>query len=270
MSTPTSATRSAPTSAPSTPTSAIADGARQPIVSVVDVHKSFGSLEVLKGVSFEVGKGKVVCIIGPSGSGKSTLIRCINALNPIDSGSIVVEGIQVNSPDLDKLELRKRVGMVFQQYNLFPHKTALQNIMMAPIKVLKQPKDEVEKRARELMERVNLRGKEDSYPGELSGGQQQRVAIARSLAMNPAVMLFDEVTAALDPETVKEVLVAIKDLAQTGMTCILVTHEMGFAREVADHIYFTDRGIIVEHGPPAVFFTEAADPRTKAFLSQIL
>ena len=160
--------------------------------------------------------------------------------------------------------------MVFQQYNLFPHKTALQNVMMAPTLVLKEPKEEVEKRARELIKKVRLDGKEDSYPGELSGGQQQRVAIARSLAMRPQVMLFDEVTAALDPETVKEVLVTIKELAQEGMTCILVTHEMGFAREVADHIYFTDRGVIVEHGPPSTFFNEAKDPRTKEFLSQIL
>jgi polar amino acid transport system ATP-binding protein len=160
--------------------------------------------------------------------------------------------------------------MVFQQYNLFPHKTALENVMMAPIKVLKQPRAEVEKRARAFIERVNLTGKEDSYPGELSGGQQQRVAIARSLAMNPDVMLFDEVTAALDPETVNDVLLAIKDLAKEGMTCILVTHEMGFAREVADHIYFTDRGVIVEHGPPETFFKEAKDPRTREFLSQIL
>ena len=242
----------------------------QPIVSIRDLHKSFGDLDVLKGVSLDVMKGEVICIIGPSGSGKSTLIRCINALNPINSGSILVEGQEVHDPSLDKLELRKKVGMVFQQYNLFPHKTALQNVMMAPLKVLKRPKDEVEKHARQLMERVNLQGKEDSYPGELSGGQQQRVAIARSLAMNPDVMLFDEVTAALDPETVKEVLLAIKDLAQSGMTCILVTHEMGFAREIADHIYFTDRGIIVEHGPPATFFTEAKDPRTQEFLSQIL
>lgn len=242
----------------------------QPILSITDVYKSFGHLEVLRGVSLDVMKGEVICIIGPSGSGKSTLIRCVNALNSIESGSIIVEGMEVNSPNLNKLELRKKVGMVFQQYNLFPHKTALQNIMMAPCKVLKQPKDEVEKRAQELMRRVNLQGKENSYPGELSGGQQQRVAIARSLAMNPAIMLFDEVTAALDPETVKEVLVAIKDLAQSGMTCVLVTHEMGFAREVADHIYFTDRGVIVEHGPPSTFFTEATDPRTKEFLSQIL
>ncbi|MCP4431032.1 MAG: amino acid ABC transporter ATP-binding protein [Gammaproteobacteria bacterium] len=242
----------------------------QPIVSIKDVYKSFGDLEVLKGVSIDVMKGEVICIIGPSGSGKSTLIRCINALNDINSGSIKVEGLEVHDPDLDKLELRKKVGMVFQQYNLFPHKTALENIMMAPLKVLKQPVEEVEERAHKLIKRVNLGGKEDSYPGELSGGQQQRVAIARSLAMNPDVMLFDEVTAALDPETVNEVLLAIKDLARDGMTCILVTHEMGFAREVADHIYFTDRGVIVEHGPPATFFTEASDPRTKEFLSQIL
>jgi polar amino acid transport system ATP-binding protein len=242
----------------------------QPLVSIRDVHKSFGDLEVLKGVSLDVKQGEVICIIGPSGSGKSTLIRCINALNDINSGSITVEGIEVNDPALDKLELRKNVGMVFQQYNLFPHKTALENVMMAPIKVLKQRPEEVEVRARALIKRVNLVGKEDAYPGELSGGQQQRVAIARSLAMNPDVMLFDEVTAALDPETVGEVLLAIKDLAKDGMTCILVTHEMGFARKIADHIYFTDRGVIVEHGPPATFFTDAKDPRTQEFLSQIL
>ena len=242
----------------------------QPLVSLRDVYKSFGSLEVLKGVSIDVMKGEVICIIGPSGSGKSTLIRCINALNDIQSGSILVEGQEVHDPKLNKLELRKKVGMVFQQYNLFPHKTALQNIMMAPLKVLKEPRDAVEQRARALMKKVRLEGKEDSYPGELSGGQQQRVAIARSLAMRPDVMLFDEVTAALDPETVKEVLVTIKELAEDGMTCILVTHEMGFAREVADHIYFTDRGIIVEHGPPATFFDDAKDPRTREFLSQIL
>ena len=242
----------------------------QPIISIKAVHKSFGDLEVLKGVTLDVMKGEVICIIGPSGSGKSTLIRCINALNDIQAGSILVEGQEVHAPDLDKLELRKKVGMVFQQYNLFPHKTALENIMMAPLKVLKEPREEVEARARALMAKVRLQGKEDSYPGELSGGQQQRVAIARSLAMRPDVMLFDEVTAALDPETVKEVLVTIKDLAQEGMTCILVTHEMGFAREVVDHIYFTDRGVIVEHGPPATFFDDAKDPRTKEFLSQIL
>lgn len=242
----------------------------QPIVSIKNVHKAFGTLEVLKGISLDVMKGEVICIIGPSGSGKSTLIRCINALNDIQQGSIMVEGLEVNDRDLNPLELRKKVGMVFQQYNLFPHKTALQNVMMAPIKVLKQPKTEVEVRARALIKKVRLEGKENSYPGELSGGQQQRVAIARSLAMSPDIMLFDEVTAALDPETVKEVLLTIKELAADGMTCILVTHEMGFAREVADHIYFTDRGVIVEHGPPQSFFNNAKDPRTKEFLSQIL
>lgn len=244
--------------------------AEQPMVSIKNVHKSFGELEVLKGISIDVMKGEVICIIGPSGSGKSTLIRCINALNDIQEGSITVEGIEVNDKDLNKLELRKKVGMVFQQYNLFPHKTALENVMMAPIRVLKQDKSEVEQLARALIKKVRLEGKENSYPGELSGGQQQRVAIARSLAMKPDVMLFDEVTAALDPETVNEVLVTIKDLAEEGMTCILVTHEMGFAREVADHVYFTDRGVIVEHGKPDTFFDEAKDPRTKEFLSQIL
>lgn len=242
----------------------------QPMVSIRDVYKSFGDLEVLKGISLDVMKGEVICIIGPSGSGKSTLIRCVNALNDIQKGSILVEGLEVNSPNLNKLELRKKVGMVFQQYNLFPHKTAIENVMMAPIRVLKQDRVKAEAAARVLIKKVRLEGKEDAYPGELSGGQQQRVAIARSLAMTPDVMLFDEVTAALDPETVGEVLQTIKDLAEDGITCILVTHEMGFAREVADHIYFTDGGIIVEHGPPKSFFNKAKDPRTKEFLSQIL
>jgi polar amino acid transport system ATP-binding protein len=242
----------------------------EPMVSIRNVHKAFGDLEVLKGVSLDVMKGEVICIIGPSGSGKSTLIRCINALNDIQSGSILVEGQEVNDPKLDKLELRKKVGMVFQQYNLFPHKTALENVMMAPVRVLKQKKAKAEENARALIKKVRLEGKENAYPGELSGGQQQRVAIARSLAMNPDVMLFDEITAALDPETVGEVLNTIKDLAEDGMTCILVTHEMAFAREIADHIYFTDRGVIVEHGPPESFFKDAQDERTKMFLSQIL
>jgi polar amino acid transport system ATP-binding protein len=241
-----------------------------PMVSIKDLHKSFGDLKVLNGVSLDVMKGDVICIIGPSGSGKSTLIRCVNALNDIQQGSIKVEGREVNDPNLDKLELRKKVGMVFQQYNLFPHKTALQNVMMAPVRVLKQDKVEAEADARALLKKVRLEGKENAYPGELSGGQQQRVAIARSLAMHPDVILFDEVTAALDPETVGEVLQTIKDLAEEGMTCILVTHEMGFAREVADQIYFTDRGVIVEHGPPEAFFKQAKDPRTQEFLSQIL
>ena len=242
----------------------------QPIVAIKDVHKSFGPIEVLKGVSFDVRKGEVVCIIGPSGSGKSTLLRCINALVPINRGSIKVEGQEVHDAALDKLELRKKVGMVFQSYNLFPHKTALENVMMAPIHVLKRPKDEVETQARRLIKKVRLEGKEDAYPGELSGGQQQRVAIARSLAMNPDIMLFDEVTAALDPETVKEVLTAIQELAEDGMTCILVTHEMGFARTLADHIYFTDNGVIVEEGPPAEFFANAQSERAREFVDKII
>jgi polar amino acid transport system ATP-binding protein len=215
-------------------------------------------------------KGEVVCIIGPSGSGKSTLLRCINALVPVSSGLIQVEGQEVNDPKLDKLALRRKVGMVFQQYNLFPHRTVLQNVMMAPVHVLRRDKGEVEERARALLRKVRLSDKEAQYPGELSGGQQQRVAIARSLAMNPAVMLFDEVTAALDPETKKEVLVTIRELAEEGMTCILVTHEMGFAREVAGHIYFTDAGVIVEHGPPETFFSAPREDRTRGFLEQVL
>ena len=242
----------------------------QPLIRMRDVHKTFGAVQVLNGISLEVMKGEVICIIGPSGAGKSTLIRCINALVPIDSGSILVEGREVHDPNLDKLALRRKVGMVFQQYNLFPHRTALDNIMMAPIHVLKRDRASVEAQARALMRKVGLEGKEKFYPGELSGGQQQRVAIARSLAMQPDVMLFDEVTAALDPETVKEVLATIRELANDGMTCVIVTHEMGFAREVADCIYFTDRGVIVEHGPPAEFFAYCRDPRTRQFLSQIL
>jgi polar amino acid transport system ATP-binding protein len=241
-----------------------------PLVVATHVEKRFGSLVVLRDVSFTVARGETVCVIGPSGSGKSTLLRCINALVPIDKGSISVEGVEVNDPDLDKLALRKKVGMVFQQYNLFPHRTALQNVMMAPIHVLKQDRTEVEARARKLLAKVRLEGKEGAYPGELSGGQQQRVAIARSLAMNPSLMLFDEVTAALDPETKKEVLVTIRELAAEGMTCILVSHEMSFAREVADHIYFTDHGVIVEHGPPGELLLHPREARTRAFLDQVL
>jgi len=244
----------------------------RPIVSIRDVHKSFGAVEVLKGVSLDVGKGEVVCIIGPSGSGKSTLLRCINALVPIDRGEIRVADHDVHKLKTDRelIALRRDVAMVFQQYNLFPHKTAIENVMMAPIHVLKEDKAEVEARARKLLAKVRLEQKADAYPGELSGGQQQRVAIARGLAMRPQVMLFDEVTAALDPETVKEVLVTIRELAEEGMTCILVTHEMGFARELADHMYFTDQGIIVEHGRPAEFFANPRETRTREFLSQIL
>ncbi|MBV9968529.1 MAG: amino acid ABC transporter ATP-binding protein, partial [Xanthobacteraceae bacterium] len=234
-----------------------------PLICMHNVVKTFGATTVLDGISLDVMKGQVICIIGPSGAGKSTLLRCINALVPIDAGSILVEGQEVNDPRLDKLALRRKVGMVFQQYNLFPHRSALANIMMAPIHVLKRNRAAVEAEARALMRKVRLEGKEDAYPGELSGGQQQRVAIARSLAMQPDVMLFDEVTAALDPETVKEVLVTIRELAEEGMTCVIVTHEMGFARELADEVYFTDRGVVVEHAPPAEFFTRCRDERTR-------
>jgi len=226
----------------------------EPVVVVTGVEKAFGALKVLKDVALTVRRGETVCIIGPSGSGKSTLLRCINALVPISRGSITVAGREVHDP----------------QYNLFPHKTALQNVMMAPVHVLKQDKAEVEARARMLLAKVGLSDKLATYPGELSGGQQQRVAIARSLAMNPKVMLFDEVTAALDPETKKEVLVTIQELAAEGMTCILVTHEMGFAREVADHVYFTDGGVIVEHGPPGDLFGNPREERTRAFLDKVL
>jgi polar amino acid transport system ATP-binding protein len=240
------------------------------LISIQGIRKRFGETEVLRDVSLDVEKGEAICIIGPSGSGKSTLLRCINALVPVDAGRITVSGIEVTDPKLDKIALRRRVGMVFQQYNLFPHRTALQNVMMAPIQVLKQDRREVEARARALLRKVRLEGKEHAYPGELSGGQQQRVAIARSLCMQPEVMLFDEVTAALDPETVQEVLVTIRELTEEGMTCLLVTHEMGFAREVAGHVYFTDRGVIVEHGPPAEIFSAPRDRRTQEFLGRLL
>jgi polar amino acid transport system ATP-binding protein len=244
----------------------------EPIVDIRDVHQSFGKVEVLKGISLSVPKGGVVCIIGPSGSGKSTLLRCINGLVPIDQGSIRVANFDVHTlkTDQEKIALRKEVSIVFQQYNLFPHKTALENVMMAPVHVLKENKDDVRVQAVALLKKVGLSTKADVYPGELSGGQQQRVAIARSLAMRPEVMLFDEVTAALDPETVKEVLNTIRELAQEGMTCMLVTHEMRFARELADVVYFTDGGVIVESGPPAELFDRPVKERTRAFLSQIL
>jgi polar amino acid transport system ATP-binding protein len=244
----------------------------EPIVVLRDVHKSFGHVEVLKGVSFSVAKGGVVCIIGPSGSGKSTLLRCINGLVPIEKGSIRVAQFNVHElrTDQEKIALRKEVSIVFQQYNLFPHKTALDNVMMAPIHVLKEDRASVRERAIALLTKVGLAAKQDVYPGELSGGQQQRVAIARALAMRPEVMLFDEVTAALDPETVKEVLNTIRELAREGMTCILVTHEMRFAREIADEVHFTDGGTIVESGAPAQLFDHPQKERTRAFLSQIL
>jgi polar amino acid transport system ATP-binding protein len=242
------------------------------LIELDAVHKSFGTVEVLKGVSLSVPEGRAICIIGPSGSGKSTILRCINGLIPIDSGFIRVGHHRVHEIGSERamLPLRREVAMVFQQYNLFPHRTVLQNVVMAPVQVLKENKALVTDRAIRLLAKVRLTGKENAYPGELSGGQQQRVAIARALAMQPRVILFDEVTAALDPETVKEVLVTIRELAEEGMTCVLVTHEMRFAQEVADHVYFTDFGRIVEHGPPADLFRAPQDERTQAFLSKVL
>ena len=241
-------------------------------VRVVDVHKAFGSVVVLRGISLEVQAGEVVCVIGPSGSGKSTLLRCINGLIPVDHGEVFVGTHAVHRlrSDREMIALRKEVSIVFQQYNLFPHKSALENIMMAPLQVLGQDRHEVEERARSLIRKVRLAGKENSYPGELSGGQQQRVAIARALAMRPSVMLFDEVTAALDPETRKEVLLTIRELVEDGLTSILVTHEMAFAREIADKVFFTDQGVIVEQGTAAQIFGQPKMDRTRAFLEQVL
>jgi len=241
-------------------------------VEVQGVEKSFGSNRVLKGVSLTVNKGEAVALIGPSGSGKSTLLRCINGLIKVDKGTVYASGHAVHAlvRDSERIALRKDVSMVFQQYNLFPHLTVLQNVMLAPIQVLRQDRAEVEHRAITLLGKVRLQGKESAYPGELSGGQQQRVAIARALAMRPSVMLFDEVTSALDPETVKEVLTTIRELVEEGMTSILVTHEMRFAREVAHHIFFTDRGLIVEHGDPDAFFDDPKDERTREFLGHML
>jgi polar amino acid transport system ATP-binding protein len=255
-----------------TPNHSPAPGDGAALLRLVDVHKSFGNTEVLKGISLAVAKGEAVCIIGPSGSGKSTLLRLVNGLIPVDRGEVYVGPHAVHrlKTDREMIALRKDVSIVFQQYNLFPHKTALQNIMMAPVDVLGQPKAEAEARAHELLKKVRLAGKEGSYPGELSGGQQQRVAIARALAMRPSLMLFDEVTAALDPETRKEVLVTIRQLVEEGMTSVLVTHEMAFAREIADHVYFTDHGVIVEDGPPAALFGNPQKERTRAFLEQVL
>ncbi len=240
------------------------------LVTLHGVRKAFGTVEVLRGVDLAIAKGEVVAIIGPSGSGKSTILRTINGLTPVDHGTITVGDITVTDPKVDKVALRHRVGMVFQQYNLFPHKTVLENVAMAPIQVLKEPRRQVEERARALLAGMRLPDKALSYPGELSGGQQQRVAIARALCMEPEIILFDEVTAALDPEMVKEVLNAVRKVAEDGVTCILVTHEMRFAREAANRICFTDKGVIVEQGAPQDFFGNPCDPRTREFLDKVL
>ena len=242
----------------------------QAIIDCRSVKKWFGDFQALRGVDLEVTKGEVVVIIGPSGSGKSTFIRCINRLEVHQEGQIFVDGIELTN-DVRNIEaIRKDVGMVFQSFNLFPHLTIMQNITLAPIWVKKQSKSEAEAYGRELLERVGIPEQADKYPGQLSGGQQQRVAIARALAMRPQIMLFDEPTSALDPEMVKEVLDAMKELAREGMTMIVVTHEMGFAREVADRVLFFDYGQLVEAGTPEHFFEDPQHERTKLFLSQIL
>lgn len=240
------------------------------LLKIIDLHKRFGKLHVLKGINMEVEKGEVVVIIGPSGSGKSTLLRCINRLEEPTQGKIILDGIDITDPKIDINKIRQRIGIVFQQFNLFSHLTALENITL-PLRVVKKiPKDEAEKIALKFLRKVGLEDKADHYPHQLSGGQQQRVAIARALAMNPEVMLFDEVTSALDPELVKEVLDVMKQLARDGMTMIVVTHEMGFAREVGDRVIFMDNGKIVEEGTPEEIFTNPKHERTRKFLSMIL
>ena len=240
------------------------------MIKIINLHKKFGTLEVLKGVNLEVNKGEVMVIIGPSGSGKSTLLRCINLLEKPTSGQIFFDGEDITAKKVNKNLVRQRLGMVFQSFNLFPHMTALGNVTIAPLQVLKMSKDEAKKRGVELLIKVGLKDKIDVYPNQLSGGQKQRVAIARALAMNPEAMLFDEVTSALDPELVKEVLDVMKDLAKSGMTMLVVTHEMGFAREVGSHLIFMDEGQILEEGRAADIFDNPQHPRAKAFLDAVL
>ncbi len=253
----------------------------RPMVDARDVHKSFHNNQVLRGITMQVRRREVICIIGPSGSGKTTFLRCINHLEKINSGRIYIDGELIGyreKPDGTLVEdaekniarMRSEIGMVFQRFNLFPHMTALQNVMEAPMQVKHEPKDVVEERARALLQKVGLGEKADAYPGRLSGGQQQRVAIARALAMDPKLMLFDEATSALDPELVGEVLKVMRQLAKEGMTMLVVTHEMGFAREVADRVIFMDGGVIVEEGPPEQIFGSPQQERTQSFLRKVL
>jgi ABC-type polar amino acid transport system ATPase subunit len=250
----------------------------EPMLKLEGIHKRFGDLEVLRGIDLEVAKGEVVCVLGPSGSGKSTLLRCINVLEPPEEGEIFLEGHDIcRGPRAPTGEagyeldfVRQRVGIVFQQFNLFPHRTALQNVTMAQERVLGRNREEARAKATQLLRRVGLADKVDEYPERLSGGQQQRVAIARALAMDPHVMLFDEVTSALDPELVKEVLDVLRELASEGMTMIVVTHEMGFARDVGDRVVFMDDGLIVEQGRPADLLDNPREERTRKFLGLVL
>ena len=240
------------------------------MIRVNNLHKSFEKNEVLKGINEHIEKGEVVVVIGPSGSGKSTFLRCLNLLEVPTSGEIIFEGKNITDKNVDINKIREKMGMVFQQFNLFPHKTVLDNLTIAPIKVKGVSKADAEKKAKELLDRVGLLNKADAYPSSLSGGQKQRIAIARALAMDPDVMLFDEPTSALDPEMVGEVLNVMKELAKEGMTMIVVTHEMGFAREVGDRILFMDKGNIMEEGTPEEIFSNPKNPRTIDFLSKVL
>ena len=240
------------------------------MITVKNLHKYFGELEVLKGIDQEIGQGEVVVVIGPSGSGKSTFIRCLNLLETPTKGEIFIDGEQINSKGVDVNRIRQKMGMVFQHFNLFPHKTVKENITLAPVLLGKMSKEAADKEAMELLRRVGLADKAGNYPAQLSGGQKQRVAIARALAMKPEIMLFDEPTSALDPEMVGEVLDIMKDLAKTGMTMVVVTHEMGFAREVGTRVLFMDGGVIAEEGTPEQIFTNPQSERTKSFLSKVL
>jgi len=240
------------------------------IIQIKNLHKYFGDLEVLRGIDTIINEKEVVCVIGPSGSGKSTFLRCINLLEKVTEGKVIVDGFDLTDPNTDINMVRTEVGMVFQRFNLFPHKTVLENIMLAPIKVRKQTIEEAKQLAIDLLAKVGLQDKANEFPSRLSGGQMQRVAIARALAMNPKIMLFDEPTSSLDPELVGEVLAVMKQLAKEGMTMVVVTHEMGFAREVADRVLFMDEGIIMEEGKPEYIFSNPQNPRTKEFLNKIL
>ncbi len=240
------------------------------MIRIQGLRKSFGSLEVLKGIDYDVKAQEVICIIGASGSGKSTFLRCINQLENVTAGAVYIEGVDITDPESDINEMRAEVGMVFQQFNLFPHMNVLDNITISPRKIRRMSSKDAEALAYELLDKVGLREKATAFPEQLSGGQMQRVAIARALAMQPKIMLFDEPTSALDPEMVKEVLDVMKQLAEEGMTMVVVTHEMGFAKEVADRVIFIDEGVIAEEGPPEQVFIHPQNARTKAFLGKVL
>ncbi|WOV86314.1 amino acid ABC transporter ATP-binding protein [Sporosarcina oncorhynchi] len=240
------------------------------MISVRNLHKSFGDLHVLKGIDYEIREKEVICVIGPSGSGKSTFLRCMNLLEEISEGEVIIDGVKINDPKTDINEIRREVGMVFQQFNLFPHMRVLDNITVSPIQIRKMKQKHAEDLAYQLLKKVGLSDKAHAYPEQLSGGQMQRVAIARALAMKPKIMLFDEPTSALDPEMVKEVLDVMKQLALEGMTMVVVTHEMGFAKEMGDRVLFLDQGLLVEEGEPNEIFSNPKNERTKAFFSKIL